>query len=87
MAAGSKWPFMSPIKRQRHAPARTVSELAEEFGLTRSQLAYEMGRSKVPRPRPLTGPCGQRVSHHNTYYNHADMRAWWKAHCAAKEKA
>ena len=55
-------------------PPRTVTEMADEFGITRNQLTYRLSASKVTPPTSFkTGS-----THKNTWYDPVALRAWWK---------
>ena len=72
--------FYARVRRGEKAlpPLRTITEMAEEFGLTSHQLAGLMCRSELNPPQPRIKSHGRRVT--NTYYNPAEVRAWWKRH-------
>lgn len=63
-------------------PLRTASEMAEEFGMrSAQQLAGVMQASPVKPPEPIRRLRNRTT--HTTWYDPREMRAWWKAHCAA----
>jgi hypothetical protein len=59
-------------------PLRTVTEMAQEFGLTLRQLSGYLGNAK-DAPKPVFKHSGA-AGHRNTWYNPAEMREWWKGH-------
>lgn len=65
-----------PKRPGKHTPLCTVAEIAKEFGLTPHQLGGFMTHSPATPPKPV-------FTHKTTWYQAAEMRAWWKAH---KEK-
>ena len=71
-------------------PLRTITELAEEFGLTLRMLTARMGHSgDAPNPIPSAGNSN---SNQNTWYDPDEMRRWWREYLskhpevAAKKK-
>lgn len=57
-------------------PLRTVTELAQEFGLTLRQLALLLGQDK-DAPKPVFRH-GCAAGARNTWYKPSEMRAWWR---------
>ncbi len=58
---------------KRRPPCRSVSELAEEFGVDMRVLG-RMLHKNGPQPRLNRRDHGSR----NNWYNAAEVRAWWK---------
>lgn len=59
-------------------PKRTFAELAEEFGLSRYGLTQRMRRSTQNPPKPTLKCRGSMTTNDVTWYDPAEMRAWWK---------
>lgn len=53
-------------------PLRTITELAEEFGVTRASLAAHMGKHK-------TSPGFVFKYRNNTWYDPEKVRTWWES--------
>lgn len=69
-------PIKSPWVKPRK-PLRTFKEMAEEFGITEGLLKSRLQRSEnAPKP-VLVHKNARRCS--NSWYNHAEMRRWWKS--------
>lgn len=75
--------FFARVNRgqPRRKPLRTVTELAEEFGLTQRQLSALMRWSELNPPR-MEMKAGQ-----NTYFDPQAVREWWARHLAAQQDA
>jgi len=75
--------FGERTKKGRKAlpPLRTFTEMADEFGLTVSQLRWNMSNSAHSPPEPKIRSKGN-LSRSNYYYEPAEVRAWWKLHLA-----
>jgi hypothetical protein len=67
-----KRPFVKPRK-----PLRTFKEMAEEFGITELLLRSKLLHSKGA-PKPVFVSKNSRTCS-NRWYNHAEMRRWWKS--------
>lgn len=65
---------------KRRAPLRSLRELADELGVTISEIQLAMARcakDKKQVPQPAIKHTGTFVSG-NTYYNPAEVKSWWK---------
>lgn len=63
------------IKRE---PLKTISELAEEFGLTVKQLEGYMQHHFQPKAEFDKSICFGKYQPQRSYYKPSVMRAWWK---------
>jgi hypothetical protein len=71
---------LPPLKRLASAPRaqlRTFKEMAEEFGITELLLRSKLQHSK-DAPKPVFVSKNSRTCS-NRWYNHAEMRRWWKS--------
>jgi len=68
-------PSSRPISK---SPKYTTDELADLFGISTASLAAYIGHDpKAPKP---TGYANSNLGHsRKTYYDLAEMKAWWKA--------
>ena len=58
-------------------PLRTITELAQEFGVTVNQLAGCIGKDRNAPAYVFKN--GQTVNgNKSTWYNPDELRAWWK---------
>jgi hypothetical protein len=69
-------PIKSPWVKPRK-PLRTFKEMAEEFGITELLLRSKLQHSKNA-PKPVLVHKNVRTCS-NSWYNHAEMRRWWKS--------
>lgn len=77
----NRYSLLGKPKQKTRPPLRLFSELADEFGLSPQRLAAQMANSPIAHPKFSKRTCC------GTYYEHAPMRAWWKAHNEAKKAA
>lgn len=70
------------VRRHWHGksmpPLRTARELAAEFGLSLSQFSARI-RCSEDSPKPVFKLSGSSKAR-NTWYNPAEVRAWWEKH-------
>lgn len=59
--------------RGQGKPLRSFRELAEEFGVGMQKLASEMAKHSGPKAKIVHHHGG----HENSWYDPAEMRAWW----------
>ena len=59
-------------------PSKTLTEMAEEFGVTRNSLSALIGLHDGPKP--LFKSSG---TYRNTWYDPTALRAWWNKFKAA----
>lgn len=65
---------LSSLKRPYRAPLRTLTELANEFGVPAKTLQTKLARIPgAPRPKLL----GRNNAHRATWYSPEEVRAWW----------
>lgn len=69
--------------KPRRKPLRTITELAEEFGIARQYLGRLLAQSKLDPPKPavICRPSATVIG--NTYYDPLLMRKWWARHLVA----
>lgn len=70
-----------------HTPKRTITELADEFGLSRAGLIQAMRKSTQNPPKPTLKAPGSMTTGHSTWYDPVEMRAWWKREQEARASA
>jgi hypothetical protein len=73
----------SKAKRITYRPLRTFKEMAEEFGVTTNALRTAMINSRHEPPKKLLHTSSLTCA--NSYYDPAEMRAWWKLHTSSVE--
>lgn len=67
--------FFANVGKPAREPLRTIEEMAEEFGVTRAQLAALLRARNGPDPE---------MKHNNkrttraTWYSPSKMRRWWQ---------
>ena len=66
----------------RRAPLRTVTELAQEFGLTLAQMRGRLRAADAPKPVMVRR---SQTAGQNTWYAPEEVRAWWKKTTEKKE--
>lgn len=69
---------VSKKDRTGRVPLRTITELAEEFGVTSRTLAGLLANSDTSPSQVFKTGTGVRTSRRNIWYNPAEVRAWWK---------
>ncbi len=69
-------------KEGSRKPARTVTELAEEFGVKRQALVNLL-RADPNAPKPLFRTGGPTTSS-STWYDYQAARRWWRARIPAQ---
>jgi hypothetical protein len=58
-------------------PLRTISELADELGVTVRTLTATFSHHDGPKPKFRTGA---KTATTNTWYDPGEVRAWWRNH-------
>lgn len=79
-----RYAFSEPSfkKRASYPPRISFQELLEEFGVKRTVLIKALGEAGAPKHVLQFTGC----VHNNTWYDVAEMRAWWAARIQAKTK-
>lgn len=74
--------------RQHHKPVRSVSELAEEFGVDSRALGKMLSIDpNAPKCELANGVAPTREGARFRYFEPNAVRAWWKKRCAASSTA
>jgi hypothetical protein len=71
----------SRVKRE---PLRTFVEIAQELGLSVSELRGHVAQTKLEAPKP---EFVKRNTRQASWYRPSIFRQWWEAHCKLQEKS
>jgi hypothetical protein len=71
-------------KRGPRPPLRTVTEMAEEFGVSLQVLMAHLSQKKNDCPSAKCSFARTRLVSGKTYYDPTELRAWWKRQQASQ---